>query len=263
MPIFSTPDEVALAYDDIGSGAQTVVLMHGMACRRTQMAGLADHLASRFRCINVDLRGHGDSGKPRTGYAMADFHGDLRGLLDRLGVVQPILIGHSFGGSISLAYAHDNPGAVRGLVMLDSGMRTNAHLQADLGPFYDALRSGDEARYKAVLREFVAARLVDPVDGAAFAAEVADLMVSVPDYVFLSMSDTVRTLRSAEMAAAYRGDALLLLSRQAFVETAAVERLGPNWHVGRVVGAGHFIQLVAPLQVTAMIDRFLELTLDM
>lgn len=137
-------------------------------------------------------------------------------------------------------------------------MRTNAHLQQDLGPFYDALRSGDQQTYKAVLREFVKSRLVDPLDGAAFAAEIAELMVSVPDYVFLSMSDTVRQLRSADMAARYAKPGLLLMSRQAFVEQAAVDGLGPNWHVGRVVGAGHFVQLIAPAQVNAMIERFFE-----
>ena len=36
--------------------------------------------------------------------------------------------------------------------------------------------------------------------------------------------------------------------------------LGPNWRVGQVVGAGHFIQLFAAPQVNAMVDRFLEVT---
>ena len=44
-----------------------------------------------------------------------------------------------------------------------------------------------------------------------------------------------------------------------FADDAMLARLGPNWRVGKVVGAGHFIQLVAPAQVNAMVDRYLEL----
>jgi hypothetical protein len=50
-----------------------------------------------------------------------------------------------------------------------------------------------------------------------------------------------------------------VLSRQDFAAPEAVAALGPNWHVGRVVGAGHFVQVVVPDQVNAMIDRFLRL----
>jgi hypothetical protein len=62
------------------------------------------------------------------------------------------------------------------------------------------------------------------------------------------------------MAARCALPALLVLSRQDFAEPAAVAALGGNWHIGRVVGAGHFVQVVVPGQVNAMIDRFLELT---
>lgn len=250
-------DGVRIEFDDLGRGDQAVVLLHGMACRREHLRALAEHLAPRYRCVNVDVRGHGASSVPHDAYAMADFHADLDAVIEQLGLGTPILVGHSFGGSIGLAYAHADPARVRALVMLDSGMRSNAIVTADLGPFYAALRSGD---YAATLHEFVRARLVDPVDGEAFAQEIAAGMAAVPSHVFLSMSDTVQQLRSAEMAAALTSvPALFLASRQAFADPAALAALGPNWHQGRVVGAGHFIQLVAPAQVHAMVDRFLEL----
>ena len=249
-------DGTRIDFDDVGRGAQSVVLLHGMACDRSHMSALADHLSTRFRCVNVDVRGHGQSDKPHDAYAMHEFHADIDLLVDTLGLGAPIVIGHSFGGSIGLAYTHRDPSRVRALVMLDSGMRSNATVTADLGPFYAALRSGD---YEATLHQFVLARLVDPVDGETFAKTISAGMARVPSHVFLSMSDTVQQLRSAEMASELTSvPALFVSSRQAFADAAALAALGPNWHKGQVVGAGHFVQLIAPDQVHAMVDRFLE-----
>jgi pimeloyl-ACP methyl ester carboxylesterase len=221
------------------------------------MAALAQHLSTRFRCVNLDVRGHGESDKPVDAYTMRDFHADLDTLVAALDLDRPIVMGHSFGGSIGLAYAHRDPSRVRALVMLDSGMRSNATVTADLGPFYAALREGD---YEATLHEFVRARLVDPVDGEAFARTISAGMAAVPAHVFLSMSDTVQQLQSAEMAHELSSiPALFISSRQAFADAGALAALGPNWHKGQVVGAGHFVQLIVPDQVHAMIDRFVEL----
>lgn len=253
-------DGVRLAYDESGpAGAPPVVLLHGMACRREHLAGVAAHLAGRFRCVNVDLRGHGASDVPLDAYAMADFLADLDTVIGGLGLDRPVLVGHSFGGSISLAFATADPSRVCALVMLDSGMRSNATVRADLGPFYAALRRGD---YAATLDAFVRERLVDPVDGDAFAAEIAACMAAVPAHVFLSMSDTVQQLRSADMAGALTSiPALFVASRQAFADPAVLGGLPANWHRAQVVGAGHFVQLVAAAQVHAMLDRFFELEL--
>ena len=255
-----TRDGVRLNYVESGSGEPAVVLLHGMACVHEHMLPVMRHLSARHRCVAFDLRGHGASDAPHDAYAMDDFLADLDAVIDQLGLGRPILIGHSFGGSISLAYVDRDPSPVQALVLLDSGMRANAVVTADLGPFYADLRSGDADRYSATLDGFVRARLVDPVDGEAFASEVAATMSAVPSHVFLSMADTVQQLTSADMAARCRLPALLVLSRQDFAEPAAVAALGPNWHVGRVVGAGHFVQVVVPEQVNPMIDRFLTLT---
>ena len=194
-------DGVRLAFVDSGAGEPAVVLLHGMACVHDHMLPVMRHLESRHRCVAVDLRGHGASDAPLDAYAMDDFLADLDALIGELGLGRPILVGHSFGGSIALAYADRYPERVAALVMLDSGMRSNQVLTADLGPFYEALRSGDDARYRSTLGAFVRERLVDPVDGEELATEIAATMSDVPSHVFLSMSDTVQQLRSAEMAA--------------------------------------------------------------
>jgi pimeloyl-ACP methyl ester carboxylesterase len=72
--------------------------------------------------IAPDLRGHGLS--PAAGskedYSVESLSGDLRELLDKLGIVACHLAGHSLGGFIALEFVLNNPCMVRGLVLVDT-----------------------------------------------------------------------------------------------------------------------------------------------
>ncbi|WP_245714739.1 alpha/beta fold hydrolase [Micromonospora inyonensis] len=102
----------------------TAVLIHGMAS--DTMASwyftLAEPLATAgFPVLLYDLRGHGRSDRPATGYALADFVDDLAGLLTELDVTGPLLLcGNSFGGTIAFGYAARHPERVAGIVAVES-----------------------------------------------------------------------------------------------------------------------------------------------
>jgi pimeloyl-ACP methyl ester carboxylesterase len=254
-----TRDGVELAYVETGTGEPPVVLLHGMACVHDHMQPLVDTLRDEHRCVSFDLRGHGASSVPDGPYTMDAFTEDLAAALDALGLDQPVLIGHSFGGSVSLAYTAANPDRVRALVMLDSGLRPAAAIGADLNPFYDALRGADDNEYRRIVQEFVRTRLFDPVDDPATAAAVADTMADLPRHAFLAMSETVTAFDSADAARRCAVPALIVQARQPFTDPASLASLGANWHRAQIVGAGHFVQLLVPDQVNAMVLRFLEL----
>jgi pimeloyl-ACP methyl ester carboxylesterase len=254
-------DGVDLAYVERGSGDPPMVFLHGMACVHEHMAPLIESFATEHRCVAFDLRGHGASGVPRDAYRAECFTSDLGFVLDELGLDRPILVGHSFGGSVSLAFAVAHPERVRALVMLDSGLRSKATVGADLNPFYDALRAATPEQYRVIVEEFCRTRLFDPVDDQAVAREIAQQMAQVPAHVFLSMAETVTAFDSADAARACTVPALILQSCQPFVDPAALATVGPNWHTGRVVGSGHFIQMLVPDQVIPMMRRFFELVM--
>src|SRR5690349_17749756 len=106
-------DGVPLAYDDVGTGLVVVLLHAGIADRRMwrhQITALRD----RYRVLNVDLPGYGDSGLPRDGYAN---HEAVAGLLDALDVEQATLVGCSFGGAVALDTALAYPDRVEALAL--------------------------------------------------------------------------------------------------------------------------------------------------
>jgi pimeloyl-ACP methyl ester carboxylesterase len=74
-----------------------------------------------FRVVMYDLRGHGHSDRPPTGYRVEEFVDDLSGLLAELGVEGPVyLLGNSFGGTIAFDYAHRHPDRVAGIAVIES-----------------------------------------------------------------------------------------------------------------------------------------------
>jgi pimeloyl-ACP methyl ester carboxylesterase len=80
-------------------------------------------LGRSYRVTVYDLRGHGYSGMPPTGYSTADMADDLTALCDHLGIVSAHLVGHSFGGLVALQQAALRPERVRSVTVIDSRIR--------------------------------------------------------------------------------------------------------------------------------------------
>ena len=249
---YVTRDGVRLAYVEAGQGPKSMLLVHGMQCNHTYMLEQLRHFSSRYRVVAVDMRGHGESDKPHSSYSNREFKDDLIVLCETLGLKRPVAMGHSFGGSNLLHLTEHHPDILGGLVILDSGIRTLASKVGELGVV-------DELS-QAQRRQFLGDRLFGRDDPQALKDRILDEMLAVPDHVASKMRETMLGFYGGSAAAKCRIPALFLLADRPFTDAQTLSTLGPNWRVGQVVGAGHFIQLVAPQQVNAMVDRFLELS---
>ena len=103
MP-FLSHDGVSLRYDRAGSGP-AVLLIHEWACNRTFWERQVQALRDRHTVIAVDLRGHGESSPPRSGYTIARLADDLEHLVRTLAVPRIALVGWSMGGMVALELA--------------------------------------------------------------------------------------------------------------------------------------------------------------
>lgn len=99
-----------------------VLLVHGLASNARLWDGVALELAAGGHDVTaVDLRGHGRSDRPDTGYRVQEVAADLAGLIDRLRLARPVVVGQSWGGNVAVQLAADHPGSTRGLVCVDGG----------------------------------------------------------------------------------------------------------------------------------------------
>ncbi|MDQ3810154.1 MAG: alpha/beta fold hydrolase [Chloroflexota bacterium] len=99
-------------------GAEPPILaIHGSTMSAYTFTALAERLTPEIRFVAVDLRGHGFSDKPPTGYSVNQHVEDLRELLAVLGLRRPVLLGFSIGGAIAAFLAARTP--CSGLILRD------------------------------------------------------------------------------------------------------------------------------------------------
>ncbi len=112
-----------LAFDSYGDDASPpIVLLHGLSGSRLGWGSVVSHLVDRggVRVVNVDLRGHGESGRATLDtYDAGSYAADVAGLIESLGDQRAILVGHSLGGVVAAALAVARPELVRGLFLED------------------------------------------------------------------------------------------------------------------------------------------------
>lgn len=102
-----------------------VVCIHGFAVvdNAANAFLLGFHLAKHADVITYDLRGHGRSDQPPSGYRIEDHATDLFALLDALGIEVPVhLIAASYGGAIAMAAAIGHPDRVASVTLLDGAV---------------------------------------------------------------------------------------------------------------------------------------------
>jgi pimeloyl-ACP methyl ester carboxylesterase len=113
---------ISFHYLQVGSGPD-LVMLHGLlgnlAIWHLRMAPL---LRDNFRLTTYDLRGHGRSDVPPSGYTTGDMANDLRNLMDALHIERARLVGHSLGADIALHFALQSPERVESMVLIEAGI---------------------------------------------------------------------------------------------------------------------------------------------
>ena len=123
-------DGVALQAYRVGDGPP-VVLAHGFYENARARAPLADALADDHEVVLYDARAHGQSAAPESGYAIEDRVADVVAVVEAFDLENPVLYGHSMGGSTAAWTAATHPNLPRGVVLEDpAGMRP----PPDVGP---------------------------------------------------------------------------------------------------------------------------------
>lgn len=102
-------DGVTLHYRDSGEeNLPAVIIMHGWGCTLDTVASIENIFKVKMRVLNVDLPGHGKSTEPPAVWGVEDFTAMMEKFISQLGLKRPSLVGHSFGGRISILLSSRN-----------------------------------------------------------------------------------------------------------------------------------------------------------
>jgi len=250
-------DGVKLFYEEAGAGDPPIVFVHGWTCNHTYFAPQYDHFAANHRVITVDLRGHGDSDKPEQDYTIAGFADDVAWLCGEIGVQQPVVVGHSMGAAIALELARRQPSVARAAVLVDAApIVLSPELTGTLQGMVAGMQSAD---HLTVRRGFVDGFLFAAYDDPVRKSQIADDMLGAPQHVAVSCMNAIGSWDGADAARECAIPALHIGADQPINDATTLRGLNPLIATGQTVGAGHFNQLFAADQVTAMITSFLRI----
>ena len=96
-----------------------LLLLHGLADCAMVWSSLGRYLADQYHVVAPDLRGHGESSKPNTGYSSQEIITDLEALMTHLGWNQAHILGHSWSAKLATIWATQNPQCFSSLILVD------------------------------------------------------------------------------------------------------------------------------------------------
>lgn len=223
-----------------GPDVPTVVFLHGLVMDNLSSfyLTLAPKLAPHADVVLYDLRGHGRSERPPTGYTVDDGVADLVGVLDQLDLAQPVhLVGNSYGGVLALGAAVDHPERVAGMTLIEAHFAVEGwghHMAGSLALAAFGLEEDDVKLW------------LDQIGGRKINRLARNAESLMYDTTLLDDLQAVRPLSEAELAgitcptAAFYGEHTDLLDR-----AHDLERLVPDSEVHLLPGCTHSVLMEA------------------
>ena len=132
---------------------QPILFLHFSGANLRMWSAAAPYFQDRYRLLLVDLRGHGRSSRPDSGYHLDHLADDLAALLDALDLPHAHVIGSSLGAEAGLALAANYPEKVSSLVL-------DGALSSEYGPY--STWDGSEAEFESFVREQLAGLQASP-----------------------------------------------------------------------------------------------------
>jgi len=114
-----TTNQIKMNYQITGNG-EPLVFIHGLGSSGRDWEYQVDDFSRKYKVITMDLRGHGNTEKPKGPYSMSMFAQDIAGLLIELKEEPAHVVGLSLGGGIAFQLALDYPDLVKTLTIVNS-----------------------------------------------------------------------------------------------------------------------------------------------
>jgi 3-oxoadipate enol-lactonase len=250
------PHAVRLNFKESGQGVP-IILLHGFPFNNSIWDKVVPHLAGYARLICPDLRGHGKSPAPDGIYSMESMASDIALLMDTLSIEKAILVGHSMGGYISLAFIAEFQQRCIGLGLVASGANADlpekrksryqiiADLEVNgtdtiLANMPDSLTNSPEVKHKVIemIQMTPIPGLVGALKGMAERPDRMNLLpaISVPTLIVAGDNDKIIPIEAA---------------------TRMAQKI-PDCKLEIIPGAAHMPMLEKPLALSRVLTDLIE-----
>jgi pimeloyl-ACP methyl ester carboxylesterase len=249
--------ESILQYSDRSVGSTAIehpalVLIHGAGGDRYHWSPGLRRLPGE-RVLAIDLPGHGESGG--TGErSIEGYRTQVESWMERIGLEQVVVAGHSMGGAISLSLALSGSERVAGLILVGTGGRLRVHPDFLLGMSSDEsykdtveeiMRWSFGSRASSRLIELASERMLD-----------TDREIYLGDFAACDAFDVLDQLPQIELPCLVLCGTEDRMTPVKFSQKLALDI--PDSDLVLVEGAGHMVMLEAPAEVESAIQEFMK-----
>ena len=246
---------VRLNYLESGSG-KPIICFHSTPANAQFYQPQLEYFSSRYQVIAVDLRGHGDSEKPRGSYRIADFLLDYIEIFNAFQLKDFVLVGCSVGGIVAQWYALEHGSNLHGLVLIGSPCSRRGR---DVAGFHRAVK---EKGWEQVVRGLVKKQL-HPNSLPETNEWAIQEYLKTPLYVREAEEEALLTeVHHTERVREFAMPTLLTAGeaeeREIFEQMELMSQSIPQaeWHVFR--GAAHMPNYERPVEFNEVMNRWLE-----
>lgn len=246
-------DGMHLHYEVTGpENGSPVLLMHGWGCDHTTVRSIANALNGEMRVYNVDLPGHGASSEPTSAWGVDEYTRLMERFISVFGVLNPVLIGHSFGGRISILMASRNP--ISKVVLVDAaGIKPKRQLK-----YYFKVYSFKAAKkiLPLVLGKKRGKKMIDAWRGKAGSADYRNSSPMMRDVMSRCVNEDL-----TDRLPLIKASTLLIWGEEdkatPMADARLMEKLIPDAGLVSWSGCGHYSFLDNPGGFRAVIRNFL------
>lgn len=243
---------VTLSYRVSGSGP-ALILMHGWGCKADTVASIERIAAKTHTVYNLDLPGFGASSEPPEVWGVEQYTQMLEQFVAQLNIVNPVLIGHSFGGRISILYSSRN--ACSKVILVDA-----AGVKPRRKPsYYFKVYSFKTAKVlaKTFLPKERAEKLIDHMRGGSGSSDYAQASPRMRAILSRCVNEDLKSVMPSIKAPTLliwgEDDTATPLS-----DAQTIEKLVPGAALVSFPHCGHYSFLDNPIQFAAVLDSFLR-----
>jgi pimeloyl-ACP methyl ester carboxylesterase len=247
-------DGVVIAYSVSGAAETALVFIHGGMSDRSFWDGQHAAFAERFQVIALDLAGHGESGRNREVWGMAQFARDVVAVMDAEHVSRAVLIGNSLGGPAAVEAALLAPERVLAVIGVDTlqdlGRTINAGAMNHAADEWQRDPEGSLDRGLRVL-------LHDDMD-ATLREDIRRRMSRTPPEVVCAMYRSFGGYNAGSAAANLKVPVRCINGDKFPLDIEAIRRIVPDFDAVVLPHIGHYAMLECPEEFNRRLAEALD-----
>ncbi len=249
---------VSMNYEILGSQDTALIFIHGWNLNMRYWDDQVRHFQSRYRILNLDLAGHGNSGKDRSNWTVENFARDITHIMQKEGIDKAILVGHSLGGNIALQISTSVPERVLKVVAIDCFKNVSFEITEDFQNGFQEHFAKFKRNYTEmadeVAREKTRTKNREVINRIVKDYKSADPKIALAVYRNVIQSQAMEKTQLKRLPFKL----YLINSDYSPVDEEALREHAPyGYEIIPMFGAGHFPMVEDPQQLNAALDSVL------